>query len=171
MENVYNINWEEFIRDKIPPELRTPIFEKYVLSLTEANRQLFYQFLAFRIQAIYKVSHNSQVVYLQKMLNDKFDPVARRIRVANAVIKEPVWFFEVDDDKPVWFYNPEDNNPVDFNEESDLLGDNVDFRVLVPIQLKPSTAIAEEAYIIKMSAQINYYKLFSKNYKIIWQST
>ncbi len=125
-------------------------------------------FLSFRLSSLYKVKHNSQVVYLQAVLNDTFDPIFRRIRIANAVIKEPVWFYEPQDDKPVWFYEPQDDKPVYFLEESEFAGGGVDFTVLVPRDLQPVDNSQLSALLTKMKAQIDYYKLYSKNYEIKW---
>lgn len=168
MDAIYTINWAALIESLMPLLNRDQLTLKWLNALIQPLVTLYLDFLNFRRSSLYKVSHNSQVVYLQKMLNDKFDDSLRRIRINNAVIKEPVWFYEPEDDKPVWFYEPEDNKPVIFYEDSDFNGDGVDFTVLVPSSLRPATATAEQAYITRMSGQINYYKLLSKNYTIVW---
>jgi len=114
------------------------------------------------------VNHNSQICFLQAVLNDSFDNIQRRIIIRNATLREPLWFYEPEENKPVLFYEPSDNKPVYFREESEFIGDGADFLVLVPIDLKPNTLQEETAFLIKMKAQIDYYKLFVKNYKILW---
>jgi len=126
------------------------------------------EFLEFRRQALYKVNHNSQICYLQAVLNDSFDNVQRRIIIRNAILREPLWFYEPEENKPVLFYEESDNKPVYFREESEFIGDGADFLVLVPMDLKPTNAQEENALLIKMKAQIDYYKLFVKNYIILW---
>jgi hypothetical protein len=105
---------------------------------------------------------------MQAVLNDSFDNVLRRIIIKNAVIKSPLWFYEPEENKPVKFYEVSDNKPVYFREEAEFLSDGADFTVLVPVDLKPKTPQEETALIIKMKAQIDYYKLFVKNYSILW---
>ena len=168
MDNVYNINWRKFIIENLEVDLRRVKTVKWLEVLFKPIIWLHIEFLAFRTQALYKVNHNSQICYLQAVLNDSFDNVQRRIIIRNATLREPLWFYEPEENKPVVFYEPEDNKPVYFREESEFIGDGADFLVLVPIDLKPTNTQEENALLIKMKAQIDYYKLFVKNYIILW---
>ena len=168
MDNVYNINWRTFIILNLPVFLRKIRSIKLLEVFFKPVVLLHLEFLEFRRQALYKVNHNSQICYLQAVLNDSFDNIQRRIIIRNAKIKEPLWFYEPEENKPVVFYESEDNKPIYFREEWELLGDGADFTVLVPIDLKPLTALEEVAFLIKMKAQLDYYKLFVKNYIILW---
>lgn len=168
MENVYNNDWNHFVISNLPFEERKPKTIKWLNVILKPIVRLHIEFLAFRNQALYKVNHNSQICYLQAVLNDSFDNVQRRIIIRNAILKQPVWFYEPEEQKEVWFYEPEANKPVYFYEESEFLGDGADFLVLVPIDLKPSNATEEIAFKIKMEGLIDYYKLYVKNYLIIW---
>ena len=124
------------------------------------------QILHFRAESLYKLNHNSQIIYLEKVLNDAFDAETRKIYINNAQINEPVWFYEIADNKPVFFYEIADNKPVYFREESELVGDGIDFTVFVPIQLKPLQTQQLDDFLNQMRALIDYYKLYSKNYQI-----
>ena len=168
MDNVYNINWRKFIIENLEVDLRRVKTVKWLEVLFKPIIWLHIEFLAFRTQALYKVNHNSQICYLQAVLNDSFDNIQRRIIIRNATLREPFWFYEPEENKPVVFYEPEDNKPVYFREESEFIGDGADFLVLVPIDLKPTNTQEENALLIKMKAQIDYYKLFVKNYIILW---
>ena len=168
MDNVYNINWRKFIIENLEVDLRRVKTVKWLEVLFKPIIWLHIEFLAFRTQALYKVNHNSQICYLQAVLNDSFDNVQRRIIIRNATLREPLWFYEPEENKPVVFYEPEDNKPVYFREEIEFIGDGADFLVLVPIDLKPTNTQEENALLIKMKAQIDYYKLFVKNYIILW---
>ncbi len=168
MDNVYNINWRTFIILNLPVFLRKIRSIKLLEVFFKPVVLLHLEFLEFRRQALYKVNHNSQICYLQAVLNDSFDNVQRRIIIRNAILKQPVWFYEPEEQKEVWFYEPEANKPVYFYEESEFLGDGADFLVLVPIDLKPTNTQEEIAFKIKMEGLIDYYKLYVKNYLIIW---
>ena len=168
MDNVYNINWRKFIIENLEVDLRRVKTVKWLEVLFKPIIWLHIEFLAFRTQALYKVNHNSQICYLQAVLNDSFDNIQRRIIIRNATLREPLWFYEPEENKPVVFYESEDNKPVYFREESEFIGDGADFLVLVPIDLKPTNTQEENALLIKMKAQIDYYKLFVKNYIILW---
>ena len=168
MDNVYNINWRKFIIENLEVDLRRVKTVKWLEVLFKPIIWLHIEFLAFRTQALYKVNHNSQICYLQAVLNDSFDNVQRRIIIRNAILREPLWFYEPEENKPVLFYEESDNKPVYFREESEFIGDGADFLVLVPIALKPTNTQEENALLIKMKAQIDYYKLLVKNYIILW---
>lgn len=167
--NVYNINWATLGWNFLPVALRRPLLFGFVRSLLRPVELLHGEFLTFRTESLYKVRHNSQIVYMEAVLNDAFDPELRRIRIANAVFKTPVYFYEPEENREVWFYEPADNNPVYFNEQNEFAGDGVDFSVLVPPALQPGTEPAELAMLTKMRGLVDNYKLYSKNYNILWQ--
>jgi hypothetical protein len=168
MTAFFNINWQQLIQEQLPIRKRKAGFIAWLNCLIQPVLTLYNIFMAFRQSSLYKVSHNSQVVYLQKLLNDKFDPVLRRIKITNAVIVEPVWFYEAEEARPVWFYEPEDNLPVHFKEQTEFVGDGIDFNVIVPAQLQPQSQQQLNALLSLMKAEIDYYKLYSKNYNIAW---
>ena len=173
MNNVYNISWSNFIILNLPVQLRKSRLIKLIEVFFKPLILLHSEFLVFRIQSLYKVNHNSQICYLQAVLNDSFDP-QRGIKIENATLKEPLWFYEPEENAPVYFYEESDNKPVYFQEESDFAGDGVDFTVIVPTYLKITNLSDEEnnrqneALFKQMQGQIDYYKLFVKNYKIVW---
>lgn len=164
---VYQIDWVRFVEYLLPVNLRRPAIMDLLGSAIKPIEQLHTTFLAFRDDANYRLEHNSQVVYLEKMLRDYFDNTLRRIYISNAETNDPVWFFEQPENRPVHFYEIEGEAPVYFHEESEL-GGGVDFIVNVPIDLKPATEAQEETLLIRMRALIDYYKLYSKNYIIKW---
>ena len=168
MENVYSNDWNHFVISNLPFEERKPKTIKWLNVILKPIARLHIEFLAFRDQALYKVNHNSQICYLQAVLNDIFDNTQRRIIIRNAILREPLWFYEPEENKPVLFYEEIDGKPVYFREESEFIGDGADFLVLVPIDLKPTNTREEIAFLIRMKAQLDYYKLFVKNYKILW---
>lgn len=168
MDNVYNINWRAFIILNLPVFLRKFKFIRLLEVFFTPIIWLHFEFLEFRKQALYKLNHNSQICYLQAVLNDAFDNNHRRIIIANAVLREPVWFYEPEENKPVMHYEEPDNKPVYYREETEFIGDGADFLVLIPGDLKPDNDQEENAYLIKIRAQLDYYKLYVKNYLIVW---
>lgn len=129
---------------------------------------LYQDFLTWRADCLYRLGHNSQVCYLQAALNDRFDNTERRIYITNVEVQEPVWIYEPEDDKPVRFYEPEDEMPVYFREDFEFEGGAYDFTVMVPIELHPATSEELQAYLVQMRALVDYYKLFCKEYNIIF---
>lgn len=157
MSNIYNINWYRLIKMLVLPAVNRPTVLAFLNAFMAPVRSNYAGFLQFKSESDYRVQHTGQVCYLQKLLNDKFDPALRRIKVENAVPKVPLWVYYPEDDKPVFVYNETDHpvfvyNPEDYYTE-------YDFKVKVPAGL---ASMANQ-----MMAQINYYKIFSKNYQIV----
>ncbi len=168
MSNYYNINWYTLGYDWLLISLRKPGLMAFVKSVLRPMELLHLDFLNFRADCLYKVQHTSQVCYLEAMLNDKFDPLHRRIRIVNTEFKDPIFFYEPLENKDVFFYEPEDNQDLYFREQSEIVGDGVDFSVCIPPALQPGTETGLLAFETKVNAQINYYKLYSKNHQIKW---
>lgn len=169
--NVYNINWNRLAVEMLPIALRKPALLAIVTSMLRPLELLHLDFLNFRAASLYRVRHNSQIVYMESMLNDIFDPWQKRIRIVNTVFKTAINFYEPEENKEVFFFEPTDNKPVIFREQNELSGDGFDFMVFVPPALRPSIPSKETAMITRMRAEIDYYKLYSKNYNILWQAS
>ena len=169
--NFYRVNWRKFANDLLLMELRKPALKAYLNALLQPVQKLHADFLTYRKNALYRVQHNSQIASVEAVLNDAFDTVFRRIRIQNVAFKEPVYFYEPLENKEVWFYEPADDKPVYFYEESELTGSGVDFVVCVPTVLQPNNSTEENALLTKMRGLIDYYKLYSKNYNILWVQT
>ena len=169
MENVYQITWIRLIDDLLLISLRKEITRSWLRALLSPIRELHEQFLTYRKRALYRVRHNSQIASMEEVLNDNFDNFERRIRIVNVLFKEPVFFYEPEENREVFFYEPDDEKPVYFYEAEDFEGEGVDFLVCVPPSMKPVTLVAETALLTRMRGQIDYYKLYSKNYAIVWE--
>jgi hypothetical protein len=165
---VYQLNWQSLLKNLLSFDLRSVFVLGWLSSLIEPVVQLHINLLNYRDHCLYRVRHNSQIVYMEAVLNDKFDNELRRIRIINSEFKEGFYFYELEDNKEVYFYEPEDNQPVYFKEPDEFDGDGVDFLVCVPPDLEPSTEALELALTTKIKGQTDYYKLYSKNYKIAW---
>ena len=120
-------------------------------------RTKYDEFLRLKTDAEYRINHNGQVCWLQKMLNDKFDSTLRRIRVKNVVPRQPLWVYYPADEKPIYIHTSTDYPVYLYRTEDYYL--EFDFEVFIPFSLGGLKN--------QMNAQINYYKLGSKNHKIV----
>lgn len=168
MSNWFNIDWERFVVWNLPGFLRTIVRVKWLQVLLKPLHTVHQSFIAFSEEQRYKLSHNSQVIYLEAVLNDRFDNVLRRIRIINQKVWEPLYVYDTSDGRPVFLYNTNDNRPVYVYNQADYEIEMPDFIVEVPQDLRPGTNDEEEAFITEMETLINYYKLYSKKYQIIW---
>lgn len=162
--NIYNINWNRLVNLLLPPDWRKAPLMQLVSAFISPVIATYNDFMAFRVQALYKLNHNSQVCYLQAVLNDEFDFTFRRIKINNLQLIEPVWVAQFEENEPVWV----DENEVIWLSSIEDFINTADFTVLVPEALQPETESGILAFETLMRGKIDYYKLYSKNYIIQW---
>lgn len=122
----------------------------------ETNKGLFQ---AFRTAVFGKMSYNSQVCYLRKMLNDLYDDPLRRIYLEDAGSVEPLWVYARLEDQPVMIEERAADAPVMVNSRDNIWYGS-GFIVYVPNDLN---SLEEQ-----IKASLNYYKLATKKYQIIY---
>lgn len=156
-ESSFNINFGRFTRLALPIALRGSRFIAYVRLCLFSLERLHNEFLLYRALANYKLEHDSTKASLEKLLNDRFDDVQRRIYITQGVLEEPLYLYRPNEQKEVYIYHIKDYREV-FIKSQNLIGSTVDFIVVCPIFLQSKE--------IEIKALINYYKLYSKNYVI-----
>lgn len=175
--NVYNIDFRALAAKLSPPKLRKLKLIDWLFVLLKPLEEINFLFKSFRKQAIYKVTHNGQVVYLEKVLNDQYDNELRRIYIEDAFAQEPVYIYPENENLPIYIpaintvqeiANPVEITPIYIYDDFEFLEGIYDFIVFVPEDLRPSTAFVENTFIIKMRSLVNYYKLASRRFKIQW---
>jgi len=161
---IFNVDFIKVIQGNLATFLRKQTRVHWLGSLISPVVALYNLYLQFRKEKLYQMSHNSQVVYLEKVLNDKFDKSLRGIRIVNSELIEPVWHYDKQDEKPVWYYDRQDSLPVWFRDQADFDNYNSDFEVVIPLRLKPGTTEAVEKFETAVKLLVDYYKLYSKKY-------
>jgi len=159
MDKVFQINFKKLAVEWLPTFLRKPLFNAFVLVLISPLESLYIEFLRARKQNLIRITTTCQKFSMQKRLNDYFDPLERRIQIVKAVLFDGVYLYtEAEDDqwktKTQWLYI--DSFPVYLYTEAEL---NSDYDFIVKT---PNTGINE----LQLRAEIQYYMLQSKNYKI-----
>lgn len=163
---IYNIDWKKLVNNTLIISIRNQSNVAFIYSFIKPLELIHNQFKEFRSKSLYKVRHNSQIVYMEAVLNDEFDNDLRRIRIVNNEFDNILYLYEPLERREVFIYEPEDNKPV-YLAEAYLNEEGVDFIVYVPPDLQPVEAELN-AYLTKMRGLIDFYKLYSKNYKIEW---
>ena len=161
MEKIFNINFKKLAVEWLPTFLRTSFWIAFVLVLTIPIEKLYNEFLKARKQNLIRLKTTCQKFSMQKRLNDYFDPVQRRIRIEKAVLFDFTYLYtEAEDDqyktKTKWLFG--DQNPIYLYTEAELYSE-FDFIVRIP-----NSGINQ----IQLRAEIEYYMLQSKNYKIVF---
>jgi hypothetical protein len=167
--NIFKINYTWLLLWNVATFLRATVRMKWLNVVISPLIGIYDNLLQFRDEQLYKMSHNSQVVYLEKVLNDKFDYSLREIYIKNSEVYEPVWFYDTDENKPVYHYDSADEAPVYYYDQSDFENYNSDFEVIIPNRLKPATPEEIAAFELQVKMLVDYYKLYSKRYIIKYE--
>jgi len=99
---------------------------------------------------------------LEKVLNDAFDVEERRIYITDSIINDPTYLYSIPEARPVFLGTAYLYDFRVFDETE------IDFYVVFPLALKPVSPFDLLNFENRIKALINYYKLASKRYKIIW---
>ncbi|SNR16547.1 conserved protein of unknown function [Tenacibaculum jejuense] len=156
---IYDTDFYKQISLLLPTFKRKSKIINFLKSLIKPLTELYQVFKRYRTETLYKINHNGQVVYLQKVLNDRFDKTQRRIFISDGLFNNPTYVYPHEDQKDIYL-----NTQYIFNQ-TELEFKDVDFVVVLPSDISVSD---EED--IRMRSLINYYKLASKTYKITTQN-
>lgn len=168
--NAYRINFRNIVILNLETFLRLPKRISLLMAYIDPLKQIYQAFMAYRASTSYILAHNSQVVYMRAMLNDSFDPILRRITISNSEVKEPNWLYRTADDNPSIIHRKIHNRPKYIYRGEDFTLNQPDFTVELPIEIQPEDIDAINRLLTEMRAKIDYYKLYSKNYNIVWIS-
>lgn len=159
-EQTYNLNFRRLALLWLPTALRKTAMSQWCFVLVSPLEKMFPQLCREKKQSFIKLRHNYQKFSLRKRLNDAFDSAGRRIRIVKARRYDALHIFtEAEDDairsKTQWLYG--DENPLYLYTEEEI---NEDYDFIVEI---PDTGIDQ----VRLRAEIDFYALQSKRYKIV----
>lgn len=160
MMNVF-LNFKEAFSYLIPGRIRTTKFKDWIGALLAPLQSLNVAFAEYVSTTRYDLSFNGQVVYLEHILNDKFDDVDRRIYIddpAGQQVFTPYLFNRVEQQPPLIIRNKSEALPTPFLYNVPELVVTNDFVVHVPISVFNSTVEAQ------MKALMNKYRIAGKRY-------
>lgn len=156
----YKIDWNIFAIDQILIALRKPSVSALGQLVLKPLNSLYYKWSNWRIDNIYKLEHTGQICYLRGSLNDKFDPVDRRIYIGDGLLYDTQYIFTEAEEQDVWLETEEEEETIFLRTESETADTGLDFIVYVP----------EEIYntqIDGLKAHIDFYKAGGKRYSIL----
>lgn len=119
------------------------------------------QFIAARAEDIFKVQTSPQVFSLEKMLNDRFDHVLRRITIADGQPFERIYIYT--ESEPEIIYLPLDDNDTSNSQVYlDLYAGASDFDFIIHLNGVSLT----QNQINQLTSMVNYFKLAGKRWKL-----
>lgn len=156
----YDIDYTKLVTERVPQELQVPEHVNWVYRLVSPIVYVYNQLNLFRASLLYKISITPQVCYLEKMLNDRYDSLLKRITIIDGVQYDQAYLFTRPEAKPIFIYRKSELKPPKFfylrGETSNL--ESFDFVVNVPV--------AVSFDVNEMKSLLNAYKLAGRYYTI-----
>jgi hypothetical protein len=157
-DKVYDINFGKLVEWLVPPILRRPKMVAWLAALVSPVTKLYQQFLRYRAQKLYELAITPQVCYLERLLNDKYDFIERRIRIEDGLDKLPTFYFVRGELKPVHMYRRSEDAPTILYTRGESGDIKDDFIILVPMDI----SFIE----LEMRTLVIAYKLAATKFKI-----
>ena len=154
---MYDIDFKKLISWLIPPVLKSNHLPILLNAFIAPIKNTYRSFIQFKTESEYRLSNNSQVCYLTKVLNDRFDLDKRQIIITDSSRYTQLYVYPAKDGKDV-FLGEEFIRP-----KTDFADTGVDFTVILPENFR-----IDENEMYEMKSLINSYKLAGKRYKIVY---
>lgn len=166
MNNVYQVNWRVFVRLYIVIALRTASILAWLDSIFTAIAHLHSRFLEQRQTWLYQQHHTAQVCHIEKVCNDAFDNVARRIYITLATFEEYLYAYAPEvNDHYLQEQDADPDNPI-YLLEGGAQHVSPDAIIWVPIELQPATEPEQAQFEENIRTLVDYYKTHGPNYTI-----
>lgn len=104
----------------------------WVQALVKPIVDVYLNFLTLKNATAYDLGITPQVCFLEKMLNDRWDPSQRRINIVKPVVKNPVVLYLKSESKKQSLYLKSENKPWITYKKNESEAFVVDFIVEVP---------------------------------------
>ncbi len=157
---MYNVNFNTLATWILPVLMRQTNFVKWLNGLVYPIARIHeFSFLPNRDANLYKLAHNGQVFRLRKLLNEKFDRTEKTIEIEDGLTRDRIYAFVTNESKPLKLITRTEPDAIEIHNSDDYADSGTDFIVWVPNNLSNH----EE---IKMKAELDFYKLPAKRYRI-----
>ena len=150
----YKVDFDKLILLLLPTFLRKPILFGYLKALISPIASLHYRWSKMREENLKKLSYNCQRCYFRGALNDKFDPVLRRITFDDTLSLQQDYIYTQAENLDVYL------GTMWLEQDFNYAGSTVDYLVMVPRDIM-------NAKLNEIVALIEFYNLAGKQYQII----
>ena len=157
----YDIDFPALIKMLLPVRLRKPVMQHWLQALTRPVRELYTQFYQNRASDIYTLSHNSQVVYLQAVLNDVFDSTGRSIYISDDFAADPLYVYLPAEAHPLWLGLDGEPSSVAYQVPAWLYTRTETSYVSYHFIIHVPTAVTID--MVRLNALVDRYRLPSRN--------
>lgn len=133
VEKIYTVNWKKLAQQLVKGLLFKPKQTAWLYALIATVELLHSDFILFRKHIKYRLGITPQVVYLEKLLNDRFDYSDRRITIVKVLEYAALPLYTKNENKPVRFYRKSENEPVVIYTKEETAQFSVDFIIKIPV--------------------------------------
>lgn len=157
---MYNVDLNRVVRQFLPVRKKQPVMLAFVYSLIYPITELYERFLVFRETIIFKARYNSQIMYIEHLLNSYFNEGGTSIYIQDGVIIDEFYLFKNSEPNDAeYIYKVSEGGTDRYLYLDSEYGSIVDFIVNVPSAITYDTNL--------MKAWINRYKMAGKKYSIV----
>lgn len=96
----FNINWLKIIKEHLPADLRVISVIEFLQVVISPFVEIYGEFMAKYQVLVYKVRFTGQVIYLEKILNDKFSPTSGGIYIVDGQTTPKKYLYRKSEGKP-----------------------------------------------------------------------
>lgn len=139
-ERVYKVNYKRLVFWLLPPLMARSKSPRWLRCLIKPVVTLYQVFLRYRTYKLYQLTITPQVCYLERLLNDKYDYVERRIYIDDPVERLPLYIFQEEELKPVFVFQESEDLPKWIYTEGEAGYLQDDFIIFAPLALVFSNA-------------------------------
>lgn len=153
---MYNIIYKRLVLWLLGEELSQPKTVAFANALIKPIVDIYERFISLRAEHLKRLYYNSQVVYLEAALNDKFDRANKAIRILDPTRVNKIYLYARAEDKPLYLgtkYIPSRLSQV---------GGGSDFIIQMPRRLEGAFSKNE------ILGFTSLYKLASKRPQIVY---
>lgn len=165
---MFNFDFQYVIECLLPPFLRKPKLIAWLMVLVSPIQTLWNEFSAYRLSILDQVSFNSQIIYLEKLLNDRYNIAMVQLIFITDVANVEYQYLanKAEGYPPLYLKNKaEAGDTLYIGNKSEYFG-QYDFIVNVPLAIYTDLLTNNSAGLNNMKALINFYKLAGKRYLI-----
>jgi hypothetical protein len=159
----YDINFASLARLLLPTVMRLSVrMGNFLRAIVKPLQTLNAQFNLIRTRTDYQVLFDSRIIYLEKLLNDFFDNLLRRIYIGDgALVPRPDFIYNIVENRPpIFIYNLSEGQPPTYMRNQAESINSLDFIVYVP------TAILTPQSEQQIRAWVNQYRISGKRFQV-----
>jgi hypothetical protein len=154
-DNAFKINYYVLAIQLMPIKWRKPVHTAFVKVLVSPLVLILNQLNKFRTESIYKLQHDGRIGKIEKVLNDKFDVIERRILILEGQRKKRTYsYFRTENKKPL-------ETPFITYSIDELAGFSADFEICIPTEVG-----LIDSDLIRLNTLAKYYADKDKHFTI-----